>query len=153
MEIIPIEKMKIERGLIEKVRQALEHFPELEGKRIIVGFDGYHRGSASLSDYIINLSKRPKYFTIGHELVHLIQYHLGTIPKGEVQCDIFTIARHELFLDLQPSYFQWSDKVDWETYKLDIHRICREGIELRHSNRKYIYWIREEIEMLASGDG
>ncbi len=148
-EIIPTEKMKNERKVVEKVRKALLHYPELEGKRIIVAYDGYHSGSASLSDYIVHLKRRPKYFTIGHELTHLVQFHLGMIPKGEVQCDIYTIARSELFLDLQPGYFTWTNKVDWDTYRLEIHRICKEGVKLRQNNRKYIYWIRKEIEGLV----
>ena len=148
-EIILTEKMKNQYKVLQKVREALQYFPEFDGKRLIVGHDQYHPGSASLSDFIISLSKRPKYFTIGHELVHLIQYQFATIPKGEAQCDIFTIARHELFLDLEPSYLQWDGKIDWETHKLDIHRICREGIRLRQENRKYIYWIRKEIEKLS----
>ena len=122
VEIIPTEKMKNQHKVLQKVREALQYFPEFDGKRLIVGHDQYHPGSASLSDFIISLSKRPKYFTIGHEL----------------------------FLDLEPSYLQWDDKIDWETHKLDIHRICIEGIKLRQENRKYIYWIRKEIEKLST---
>ena len=39
--------------------------------------------------------------------MHLLQRPcLGIVPAGEMQCDIWTLARSELFLDEKPCYLE-----------------------------------------------
>src|SRR5262249_17143872 len=56
------------------------------------------------------------YFTIAHELTHLLQKPgLGTVPDGEIQCDIYALARSSLFTDDMPTYLPGlsCNKRDW----------------------------------------
>ena len=129
------------------VKKSLALFPELKGRRIFVALDSANQGSASQWDFCIYLNpENLSYFTIGHELTHLVQFQFGVIPKGEVQCDIYTIARHSLFLDARPNYLDIGG-LDWNIYKHMIQKVCRDGIKLRNqeNKRRYIYWIKKQL--------
>ena len=89
------------------------------------------------------------YFTIGHELTHLLQWPgPGIIPYGEVQCDIWTLARSELLLDDAPTYLcphLWT-RENWPLCAQPVRELCLRAIELRKSNRRYRMWLEHEIE-------
>src|ERR1051326_4764295 len=97
--------------LMIKIERALEEFPELIDRDVTIGLvktANYH-GIAEARNMIIRLNTRQRsgtsYFTIGHELTHLLQAPgLRLIPDGETQCDIFTLARSALFTDDMPTY-------------------------------------------------
>jgi hypothetical protein len=146
--------------LERRIERAYYEFPELKQKHVRVGLtnkrwlDGYADGE----DFCIRLNVRRRngvsYFTIGHELTHLLQKPgLGTVPEGEVQCDIWTLARSKLFLDEMPGYLDVHPvtEKDWARHAARVHRLCRRALEVRQSNRRYIVWFRESLQHHFSG--
>jgi len=163
-------KKRLTRRASEMIEQALRHFPELQGKRITVGYTRAHLGSASMSyragqisRLIIRLKVRNlTYQTIGHELTHLVQglsrgdrlarssAARERIPSGETQCDIWTLARHPLFCDDPPTYLRLPRRVreQWPDYAESVRNLCTAAIEKRQSHRLYIRWLELEIRQL-----
>ena len=139
------------RGRIER---ALAEFPELNGQRITVGAiraPGVH-GNAEGDQLTIRLNTRRRvgvtYFTIGHELTHLLQKPgLGIVPSGETACDIWTLARSELFLDELPTYLGplSCPARDWRVHANAVRRLCLQAIEVRQTNRLYIRWLQARL--------
>lgn len=147
MPIVATQKMLGYPEIIIKVKQTLIHFPELRGYRIIVGITNRYdeAGSACKEDMIIRLNpKHPvAYATIAHELIHLLQYHLGILPGGEVTADIYYIVRSKQFLDKPPSYLT-IDKTKWEKNKDKIRRALMDLLQFRYSTRKISHIIRKK---------
>ena len=139
--------------LVSRLRRALALFPELGDKRVTVGVTASPRldGLAYPSERLIRLNpyrrKQVPYFTIGHELTHLLQPPgLPLIPSGEVQCDIWTLARDPLFLDEKPCYLELNcDGRKWRRHAHAVRALCLRAIEVRRSNRRYIVWLREQL--------
>jgi hypothetical protein len=153
--------------------RALTHFPELEGATITVGYTRRHLGSAVVISrsgvvvrFIIRLKVRGlSYQTIGHELTHLIQGLTGpdgqpgrppaghrAVPSGEKQCDIWTLARHQLFCDEAPTYLRLPRVVreSWEAFARKVRALCIAAIEKRETQRRYIRWLESEVRKLAA---
>lgn len=151
------------------IENSLAHFPELNGKMITVGYTRKHLGSATVTyrkGVIAGLAIRLKvrkltYQTIGHELTHLLQglSHAererspdpAKIPSGEKQCDIWTLARHELFCDDAPTYLRLPRvmRESWQTYAASVRAACLRAIDKRTTHRRYIQWLEAEIRALA----
>jgi len=145
------------------LQAALRHFPELAGRTIKVGYTRAHLGSALIprqveAELTIRLKVRQlSYNTIGHELTHLVQglSHLEAsferIPSGEKPCDIWTLARSELFCDDAPTYLKLPKTIreQWPSYAKAVHELCRAAIEKRATQRMYIAWLEAEIQQLA----
>ena len=107
---------------------------------------------AVIEDFCIRLNVRRRkgvsYFTIGHELTHLLQKPgLGIVPDGEVQCDIWTLARSRIFLDGMPTYLDVDPcrDEDWKFHAGAVRELCIRAIEERTCRRKYIVWLRNMI--------
>lgn len=145
--------------LTGKIRRAFQEFPELANRRVVVGItrkqwlDGYAVGE----DFCVRLNIKRRtgisYFTIGHELTHLLQTPgLGVVPDGEVQCDIWTLARSDLFLDERPSYLEvpCTDE-DWRHHARRVRGLCERAIEVRRTNRRYIVWLKNMLWQHFSG--
>jgi hypothetical protein len=139
--------------LKQRLERSLAEFPELADETITVGRTRAAEGTAEAEHMRIRLRvgrRRPvSCFTIGHELTHLLQNGgLGVVPGGEVQCDVWTLARSELFLDDPPSYLcrrLWS-RVSWPDYAHDVRKFCLEAIERRRTERQYVVWLKGQIE-------
>jgi hypothetical protein len=146
---------EITAPLMQRIQRALDEFPELSKLTITVGLnrsDELH-GSADSRNMTIRLNPRLRggvtYATIGHELTHLLQKPggLGVVPYGEEQCDIWTIARSDLFLDDVPFYLcsdLWKKKT-WPTHANTVRSLCMEAIRIRRTNRHYKMWLEESI--------
>lgn len=157
------------RAMIER---ALPRFPELSEKTITVGYTRAHLGSASLRyrsatepRLIIRLKvHKLTYQTIGHELTHLIQglvrcdrslhkraQQEEKIPAGEKQCDIWTLARDNLFCDDPPTYLRLPRIVRerWTEYAGSVRGLCIAAIAKRATHRRYIEWLETEIRGLT----
>ena len=141
--------------LEKMLEESIAHFPELYGKSIAVGYTkGY--GEAETSRFLIRLNPRKlSYYVIGHELTHLVQgmydYSVGcVIPKGEIACDIWTIARSDIFLDEPPGYLNVGKRVllNWNAYRNRVRSLCIDAIEKRKNQRNYIRWLTNEIRFL-----
>jgi hypothetical protein len=139
--------------LISRLEQALARFPELGDERVTVGVTASRGvdGLAYPSERLIRLNpyrrRMVTYFTIGHELTHLVQPPgLALIPSGEVQCDIWTLARDPLFLDEKPCYLDIAcDGRSWRRHAHAVRQLCRRAIDVRRRNRRYIVWLREQL--------
>jgi hypothetical protein len=171
LKLTPLMKKRLTRRAQEMIARALPHFPELNGRTITVGYTRKHLGSASIvyrggkiARLIIRLKVRKlTYQTIGHELTHLVQAllrgdrpHLDSldlpkIPYGEKPCDIWTLARHELFCDDPPTYIKMPRlmRERWLDYAEPVRRLCIAAIEQRLTHRLYIQWLETEIGKLV----
>jgi hypothetical protein len=163
----PLMQKRLTHRAEAMIQRALGYFPELDGKTITIGYTRVHLGSAVMSrrrdcepQFVIRLKVRDlTYQTIGHELTHLVQglsqgdqqatFH--RIPSGETQCDIWTLARHELFCDDAPTYIKMPRFMRdfWPHYALAVRRLCVDAIAKRVLYRPYIRWLETEIAMLA----
>jgi hypothetical protein len=139
--------------LMLRIDQALREFPELLDRKVTVGLvrsDNYH-GNAEAQNMIIRLNTRRRsgtsYFTIGHELTHLLQSPgLRIVPDGEVQCDIFTLARSPLFTDDMPTYLGLPcSNSTWKHYVDGVRHLCIQAVEVRKTRRTYISWLNEAL--------
>jgi len=172
LHFTPLMKKRLTRRASEMIERSLRYFPELQGKKITVGYTRAHLGSASTSYYrdgqvsrlIIRLKVRKlTYQTIGHELTHLVQGLSRRdrfaraaavqehVPSGETQCDIWTLARHPLFCDDPPTYLRLPRIVreQWPRYAESVRALCVAAIEKRQSHRLYIRWLESEIRQLS----
>jgi len=163
------------RRLTPRVRRMLEEslfwFPELEGENITVGYTR-SRGSLGAAYMPVNgidgsMGIRLKvrnlvYNTIGHELTHLAQglsqraqkrpaQESMRIPGGEKQCDIWTLARCDLFCDDAPTYIKLPREVreNWPRYAPAVRSLCIAAIEKRSHYRFYIRWLEDQIPQLV----
>lgn len=149
--------------LDRKLRAVIQLFPELDAERIEVGLLGapfiYAAAKTNLKDRI-KIVYNPKYpatyFTFGHELTHFVQHldeeETGTkIPYGEVQCDVWTLARDKLFLDALPYYLRLSKEIrdNWEEYSKQVRGLCIQAIEVRKTKRHYLKWLEYKLSDLA----
>jgi hypothetical protein len=164
-------KKRLTRRAQAMIARSLPHFPELNGSTITLGYTRRHLGSASIiyhrgkiARLIIRLKVRKlTYQTIGHELTHLVQalarrnrssmdsVDLPEIPSGEKQCDIWTLARHELFCDDPPTYIKMPRimRERWLDYAEAVRRLCIAAIEKRSTQRLYIQWLETETAKLT----
>jgi len=164
----PLMQKRLTRRAEGMIGRSLSYFPELQDKTITVGFSRVHLGSAVMSrkrdsapQLVIRLRVRNlTYQTIGHELTHLVQgLSLGNqpasayerIPSGETQCDIWTLARHELFCDDPPTYIKLPPlmRERWPNYAIAVRRLCVAAIDKRSVLRPYIRWLESEIATLT----
>jgi hypothetical protein len=166
----PGMEKRLTQRLQTMIARSLAHFPELRGKTITVGYTRKHLGSATVisrsgvvTRLVIRLrARRVCYQTIGHELTHLIQglargdrssagssLH-AKLPSGEKQCDIWTLARHEIFCDDAPTYLRLPPFVreSWSRYAQSVHALCMAAVEKRKTHRRYIRWLEAELRNL-----
>ena len=141
--------------LMRKIERTVLEFPELMSHVLTVGAVTTSRvhGSADSGAMAIRLNTRERsgmsHFTIAHELTHLLQRPgLGTVPNGEVQCDIYTLARSPLFTDDKPTYLPGirCGKRGWKHHANAVRALCIEALEIRKVRRSYIVWLTEAIE-------
>jgi hypothetical protein len=142
-------------GIFENMlKETLTYFPELEGDCVNVGVTrafGYAAFAMTSDRSRIKIRYNPaaklSYHLLGHELTHFVQ-RLGTIPSGETQCDIWTLARHPIFCDEPPAYLRIPHAVEdaWKDHSATIRQLCIEAItERRYGRRKYIVWLEAHI--------
>ena len=143
--------------LQHQIERSVAQFPELTGKKITVGLTRSADGTAEAEHMIIRLNIRQRktvsYFTMGHELTHLLQSGgLRVVPSGEIPCDVWTLARCDLFLDDRPSYLcghLWT-RQNWPHHAHTVRHLCRQAIELRTTNRRYLVWLNNALEQRAT---
>ena len=144
------ERISLRGKVISMVNRSLDEFPELLNRRITIGLTRAYEGSAELGSSVIRLNpKNLSFFTVGHELTHLLQG--DGIPFGEKACDIYTIARSSLFLDTPPGYLRIGRNTErsWKDYSNSVQELCRRAIEYRQSHRRYIMWLEANLVSLG----
>ena len=148
----PMQKV-ITPALIQRLERCLAEFPELSNKVVTVGRTTVAYGTAEAQNMIIRLNVKPRtpvsFFTIGHELTHLLQSRgLHVVPDGEVQCDVWTLARSAVFMDDRPTYLcphLWA-RATWPHHAARVRELCVEAIERRQTNRRYLVWLHDQLE-------
>lgn len=153
----PARRHRRSADLAARVARALPHFPELHGSRVTVGVTRCADGIAVFEDMTVRFDLRrggPTYYCIGHELTHLLQA-LRAVPQGEVQCDIWTLARGRLFLDEAPCYLPLPPRVrrDWHRQRMKVSYLCARAISERPTRRQYIRWLKARLAELVEGVG
>jgi len=155
IELSPPMKRVMTSDLMQRIERTLEEFPELRSYTLKVGLVMHSdvHGNADSRNKVIRLNTRAKsgttYFTIAHELTHLLQRPgLGIVPYGEIQCDIYTLARSSLFTDDMPTYLPGLSckKREWIHHATAIREMCIEAIEVRKVRRTYIAWLSRAID-------
>jgi len=98
----------------KRIRERIEFvryfFPELEGVTVRVGLAQKPGvlGWGSLDPERPGIWIRPRrleYFTIAHEMTHLLQAR-KIVPRGERACDLWALARTPLVVDTSPGYLR-----------------------------------------------
>ena len=94
----------------ERIEFVRRFFPELETTTIRVGLAQKRGvlGWGSLDPDRPGIWVRPRrlaYFTIAHEMTHLLQAR-GLVPGGERACDLYALARSPLVVDSPPGYLR-----------------------------------------------
>ena len=145
--------------LNEKLKETLTKFPELEADYVHVGVTTSSTANAQILltnnrriKMGYNPSVKPTYYVLGHELTHFVQ-EISDIPSGERQCDVYTVARDQLFLDRPPGYLTIKKTIrdNWTLYADDVRKLCIEAINQRSSGRRqYIVWLEKEIARLTT---
>jgi hypothetical protein len=140
------------------LEEALTYFPELEGDQIDVGLThafGFAAFALTPDKSRIKIRFNPaaklSYYLLGHELTHFVQ-RLGTIPHGETQCDIWTLARHPIFCDEPPAYLRIPHSVadTWSDHSAAIRQLCIDAIqERRYGRRRYLVWLEAHIQEIV----
>ena len=136
----------------ERIKERIEFvrrfFPELDSLTIRVGLAQKRGvlGWGSLDPERPGIWVRPRrieYFTIAHELTHLLQAR-DLVPRGERACDLWAVARSPLLIDCPPSYlrlprrFGARRRISLDEATL-LHRIARAAIERRErGDRRYL---------------
>ena len=187
---VKIYNKKVPEKLGHEVREVIKkHFHEFKG--IFVGFTGANSGkylggwAIALNPDLLQKSRRNMMHTIAHELTHAMVGMQGIlrdrangyeylynqqIPHGELQCEIWTFARHPDYVS--NSYFsyklpkeineqfkgRWDDKEVNEKYnklqeehfmknKNKIHELSKEAIRRRvDGDIKYLSWFKDQMK-------
>jgi len=147
---------KGQKRLFEKLDIARELFPELKGRTITVGVSLRAAGLACTERWSIWFkSRNVSFYVIGHELTHLLQGGRG-VPEGEKSCDVYTMARSDMFCDQAPYYLKLPASVVTHTgwirvgRRYMLHHLAKEAIvERDKGKRNYIKWFEAEVKRFA----
>lgn len=140
----------------ERILEVRTHFPELDGT--ILTFQAakqnpYFEGLAEWSTATVKLT--PNGWTcryiIAHELTHMVQQYVKTIPHGERSCDLYTIARSPALMD-RPPYYLSIPREMYAAWDADTARYCHDAARMAikkrsEGTRQYIKWFEETLKI------
>ena len=163
----PQMEKRLTQRAVRMLNRSLPQFPELRNLEVRIGHTRTKLGVAFIPTrlrlplYIRLRVRGLTYNTIGHELTHLLQGLTKLpppdgapawerLPGGETQCDIWTLARSDLFCDDAPTYLRMPRAVrdNWRHYARRVRSLCVEAIRQRSSRRTYIRWLESQIAEL-----
>ncbi len=136
-------------------------FPELEGVTVRVGLARKRGvlGWGSLDPDHPGVWVRPRRldaFTIAHELTHLLQAR-GLVPCGERPCDLWTLARSPLLVDVPPGYLRLPAELRRRRVLSSrdaalLHRAARRALDARaRGERGYLRHFEREVARALDG--
>jgi hypothetical protein len=144
---------------LSRIRERLEFvrgfFPELSGVTVRVGLvlkPGI-LGWGSLDPEQPGVWVRPRrldYFTIAHELTHLLQAR-SLVPRGERACDLWALARSPLVVDHPPSYLALPRELKGlrqlePAHSQLLHQAAQRAIAARQEgNRRYLLAFERDV--------
>lgn len=155
------DEVKVE--ISRRVNALQPYFPELS-PRIRIGLTRLFAGfvfQSSRGFVRLNLEVRkrkngpwqyPTYFTIAHELMHLVQFNSDGMPSDETACDIFTLARlPSRLIDESPAYLFVPPKARevWREADAELaHRLAKVAVEkLEEGDESYVSYWEDEFEL------
>jgi hypothetical protein len=147
--------------ILERVDFVRRFFPELAEATVRLGMAEKRGilGWGSLDPARPGIWVRPRrlaYFTIAHELTHLLQAR-GLVPRGERACDLYAAARSPLLNDTPPGYLRLPPGVR-RRRRLDpahaaaLHECALRAIVAREAGERR-YLLRFERELRERLDG
>ena len=146
----------------ERIEFARYFFPELEGITVRVGLARKPGvlGWGSLDPERPGIWIRPRrleYFTIAHELTHLLQAR-KLVPRGERACDLWALARSPLLIDTAPGYLRlpraFRHRKPTPALAARLCESARRAIEAREQgDRRYLLRFEEEWSAAGRGGG
>lgn len=142
-------------GLIDKMNQALDYFPELHHRTIHIGVLIKYRNGIFADvdednnvirfnlDYLRNAKSVEGWnTTIFHELMHIVQ-QVSNLPKTEEFCSIHAMAR-------MPNRLVDEDRISYITKNGDRKHnadICRKAVQYRESGKRgYIKYAKKLLD-------
>jgi hypothetical protein len=149
--------------ILERVGFVRRFFPELAECTIRLGMAEKRGilGWGSLDPGRPGIWVRPRrlsYFTIAHELTHLLQAR-GLVPRGERACDLWAAARSPLLNDTPPGYLRLPSAVRRRRHleppqAAALHACAGRAIAAREAGeRRYLLGFEREIRAALSGLG
>jgi len=74
------------------------------------------------------------------------------VPHGEVQCDVWTLARSPLFRDEEPCYLPVPPRLreHWTEWAPRVAALCAEAIAIRPRHRTYLRWLDLRLKELEA---
>jgi hypothetical protein len=145
--------LKRARRELDAVR---DHFPELDDVTVRVGLTKRRNvlGLASLgrTPMIWIRPRRIHRCAIAHELVHLLQAR-RLVPGGEKTCDLHTLARSPLVIDVAPFYLKVPKRFHDGSRERRVapeaaavlHELALEALEGRTA-RSAIHWFEKQVK-------
>jgi len=151
-----------QRRIVERLEFVRRFFPELEAATVHVGLAQKRGvlGWGSMDPERPGIWVRPRrlaYFTIAHEMTHLLQAR-GLVPQGERSCDLWALARSPLVIDGWPGYLEMPRalrarrEVDFDAATF-LHRAAIAAIAGRASGRRRYLTDFERAVADAYGSG
>ena len=147
-------------GIIERINQALDYFPELHMRTIHIGIIEYNRdkcdAAADIDNHIIQFNmdrlQHPDEYegwnvVIFHELMHMVQY-ISDTSKSEEHCSIHAMAR-------MPNHLVDVDYISYigngnKNYNADI---CRKAVKYKESGKRgYIKYAKALLDEVVKND-
>lgn len=142
----------------EKFYKSIHYFPEiLDYLDILVILDeNYSDGAAytrlieaKIAAVAFNFIKKVDYYTIGHELSHILQaMKIG--EKGEATCDMITFSRSHLFVSYDSCYLSFgiSKEQIRSVSKERIYEIAKSAVVYKGMKKFSLFreMIRNEVK-------
>ncbi|MEO5616227.1 MAG: hypothetical protein ABIS67_00505 [Candidatus Eisenbacteria bacterium] len=155
-----VKRSPHQRRIRERIEFVRYFFPELEGVTVRVGLalkPGV-LGWGSLDPDRPGIWIRPRrleYFTIAHEMTHLLQAR-KLVPRGERACDLWALARTPLVVDSSPGYLRLPRALRKRKLSASESALLCEGarraiVARETGDRRYLLRFEEEMFVAAGG--
>lgn len=140
--------------IVTRIEFVRRFFPEIDGCTVRVGL-ALKRGVlgwGSLDPERPGIWIRPRrleYFTIAHEMTHLLQAR-KLVPRGERACDLWALARSPLLIDAAPGYLKLPRVLRGRSVDVAhaqvLNAVARQAIDGRaRGDRSYLKRFETEI--------
>ncbi len=158
----------VREALVRRLTRLQRYFPEMN-PTVKVGVTRSYDGLAFQTDegavkLMLGVRRKrsgryqyPTYWTMAHELMHLVQFNRKDVPVGERACDIYALARlPSECIDEPPSYLvvPRAARDRWRPWHARLaHDLARRALRLRREGtRRYIVWWEDEFGRRVAQD-
>ena len=133
-----------------KLEKSLQYFPELQNNTVYIGIVKIRINTIGYANVDNNMIAfkwdiEPKYITIFHELMHLIQFDNNDLPKTEEWNSIYAVSRMPIELVDDNIPYVCHEEIPFCL----LADCCRESVKYREAgNRNYIQFLRKKIDRI-----